>query len=93
MSLNTNEKIRQRIIQIQGFIEVETLSERFDGVYDRFKGFFNGGGNDYIGALDYFHKLRPQQQEQLRRHPILGLCLETAIDEVMHGNYGNHSTN
>jgi len=93
MSLNTIEKIRRKIIDIQGFAEVETSNKRFDEVYDRFKGFFNGKGNDYMGALVYFHSLRDEQKEQLRKHPIHGPKLERAIDEVMWENYGNYSTN
>jgi hypothetical protein len=93
MSLNTIEKIRRKIIEIQGFIGAETSNGGFDEIYDRFKGFFNGRGNDYLGALAYFNCLRDKEKEELRKHPIHGPNLELAIDQVMWGNYGNCATN
>jgi hypothetical protein len=73
--------------------ETNVYDERFCQISRRFKEYFNGRGNDYIGALAYFHCLGKEQKEQLRRDPLLGPCLETAIDEVMYGNNGTCTTN
>jgi hypothetical protein len=59
-------------------------------IEERFLGFFNGQGNNYAGALDYFHTLEKEGQDFIRKHPVLGTKLDLAIDEVMYGNMGDN---
>ncbi len=68
-------------------ISVEVSDTELFEIEQRFAVFFNGQGNNYIGALNYFHKLKQEQQRHLREHTVHGPKLDKAIDEVMFGTY------
>jgi len=63
---------------------VEVASSEHERVFVCFRGFFNSSGNNYSGAIGYFHSLKKEQQTGLREHPVLGPLLDLAIDNFMY---------